>query len=379
MGKAKELSPEQELERSQKKAKKAAKKAAKKERKAQISANAKDWDGRPLTKKQAHKLVKEGQVLPLPQGHPKVGKKYLAKLAAETQNRNQAGACPAEASHGVETKNCHPGQAQDPKDPKVTTQPKEKAMAKTHPHGHPDTVSRHDPRDVATVDFDEVNNKQHYALYTVWKLAAPLPADDAVREALVYESVQYVAGSGASTRGWYDLAGFRAGADLLIWWLNDDPKALQDAYQRLRASALGRYLEPVWSCMGLHTPAEFNRRHIPACFGGVVPREWIMVYPFVRSYDWYLLDAAERSRIMADHGRNGFAQYPDVKGSTLSAFGMSDYEWVLAFEADGLDRLEGVMHAQRYTEARLHVRVDTPFYTGHRVEPVVWAQRQPRV
>ena len=104
MGKAKELSAEQELERSQKKAKKAAKKAAKKERKAQISANAKDWDGRPLTKKQAHKLVKEGQVLPLPQGHPKVGKKYLAKLAAETQNRNQAAACPAEASHGARLK-----------------------------------------------------------------------------------------------------------------------------------------------------------------------------------------------------------------------------------------------------------------------------------
>ena len=43
---------------------------------------------------------------------------------------------------------------------------------------------------------------------------------------------------------------------------------------------------------------------------------------------------------MAEHGRNGFAQYPDVKGSTLSAFGFSDYEWVLAFEADTLDRLE---------------------------------------
>ena len=98
MGKAKELSAEQELERSQKKAKKAAKKAAKKERgSAKSVPNAKDWDGRPLTKKQAHKLVKEGQVLPLPQGHPKVGKKYLAKLAVETQNRNQAGACPAEA------------------------------------------------------------------------------------------------------------------------------------------------------------------------------------------------------------------------------------------------------------------------------------------
>jgi len=42
-----------------------------------------------------------------------------------------------------------------------------------------------------------------------------------------------------------------------------------------------------------------------------------------------------------------------------------------------LDRLEGVLHHQRYTEARMHVRVDTPFYTGRRVSPQEWAQRQP--
>ncbi|MBS7071825.1 MAG: chlorite dismutase family protein, partial [Actinomyces sp.] len=115
-----------------------------------------------------------------------------------------------------------------------------------------------------------------------------------------------------------------------------------------------------------------------ACFGGVAPRDWAMVYPFVRSYDWYLKAPEERARIMAEHGRNGFAQYPDVKGSTLSAFGFSDYEWVLAFEADSLDRLEGVMHAQRYTEARLYVREDTPFFTGPRVSLGEWAERQPR-
>ena len=157
-----------------------------------------------------------------------------------------------------------------------------------------------------------------------------------------------------------------------------DPEVLQDAYHRLRASALGKFLDPVWSCMGLHTPAEFNKRHIPACFGGVAPRDWAMVYPFVRSYDWYLKAPEERARIMAEHGRNGFAQYPDVKGSTLSAFGFSDYEWVLAFEADSLDRLEGVMHAQRYTEARLYVREDTPFFTGPRASLGEWAERQPR-
>ena len=246
------------------------------------------------------------------------------------------------------------------------------------PHSHAAHARVTDPRDATDIDFDEVNNKQHYALYSVFALGESLPADDGERGRIVAESLDYVKGAGAEIRGFYDVSGFRAEADLMVWWLDDDPQVLQDAYHRLRASALGKFLDPVWSCMGLHTPAEFNKRHIPACFGGVAPRDWAMVYPFVRSYDWYLKAPEERARIMAEHGRNGFAQYPDVKGSTLSAFGFSDYEWVLAFEADTLDRLEGVMHAQRYTEARLYVREDTPFFTGPRVSLGEWAERQPR-
>ena len=256
----------------------------------------------------------------------------------------------------------------------ATTQ--EDSMSTPHPHAAHARVT--DPRDATDVDFDEVNNKQHYALYSVFALGESLPTDDGERGRIVAESLDYVKGAGAQIRGFYDVSGFRAEADLMVWWLDDDPEVLQDAYHRLRASALGKFLDPVWSCMGLHTPAEFNKRHIPACFGGVAPRDWAMVYPFVRSYDWYLKAPEERARIMAEHGRNGFAQYPDVKGSTLSAFGFSDYEWVLAFEADTLDRLEGVMHAQRYTEARLYVREDTPFFTGPRVSLGEWAERQPR-
>ena len=251
------------------------------------------------------------------------------------------------------------------------------AGAEATPLSHAAHARVTDPRDATDIDLDEVNNKQHYALYSVFALGESLPADDGERGRVIAESLDYVQGAGAEIRGFYDVSGFRAEADLMVWWLDDDPEVLQDAYHRLRACALGKFLDPVWSCMGLHTPAEFNKRHIPACFGGVAPRDWAMVYPFVRSYDWYLKAPDERARIMVEHGRNGFSQYPDVKGSTLSAFGFSDYEWVLAFEADSLDRLEGVMHAQRYTEARLYVREDTPFFTGPRVSLGEWAERQP--
>ena len=257
-----------------------------------------------------------------------------------------------------------------------------------HPGGHPGEGGLHrfedeerrphrDPRDATDVDLEAINNQYHYTLYSVFRLTRPLPASQPEREQLLGESANFVEAGGVTTRGWYDVGGLRADADLLVWWLDDDPEVLQDAYHRLRGSALGRYLEPVWSCMGLHTPAEFNPRHVPACLAGVAPRDWVMVYPFVRSYEWYLLEPEERSRMMAQHGRHGFSKYPDVKGSTLSTFGLSDYEWILGFEADSLDRLEGVLHHQRYTEARMHVRVDTPFYTGRRVSPQQWAERQP--
>ena len=272
----------------------------------------------------------------------------------------------------------HPAGVPDRVDEHAARHQARHAGTEATPHSHAARARVTDPRDATDIDFDEVNNKAHYALYSVFALGESLPADDGERGRIVAESLDYVKGAGAQIRGFYDVSGFRAEADLMVWWLDDDPQVLQDAYHRLRASALGKFLDPVWSCMGLHTPAEFNKRHIPACFGGVAPRDWAMVYPFVRSYDWYLKAPEERSRIMAEHGRNGFSQYPDVKGSTLSAFGFSDYEWVLAFEADTLDRLEGVMHAQRYTEARLYVREDTPFFTGPRVRLGEWAERQPR-
>lgn len=217
-----------------------------------------------------------------------------------------------------------------------------------------------------------------YSLTSVFARTDPLPADAEELWTLVARATAAVDATGARTRGWYDLAGFRADADLLVWWLAEDPVDLQRAYRALIASGLGARLTPVWSVVGVHTPAEFNARHVPACWAGVAPREWVCVYPFVRSYQWYLLPAEERSRMLAEHGRNGVAEAPDVAASTLSAFGTSDYEWILSFEADSVDRLEHVLHAQRATQARLHVREDTPVFTGRRVSPPEWAQVQPR-
>ncbi len=102
---------------------------------------------------------------------------------------------------------------------------------------------------------------------------------------------------------------------------------------------------------------------------GEEPGRWIAVYPFVRSYDWYLLEPADRRRILSEHGQAG-RDYPDVRANTVPAFALGDYEWILAFEGPELDRIVDLMWKMRYTEARLHVREEIPFHTGRRVDDI---------
>lgn len=233
-----------------------------------------------------------------------------------------------------------------------------------------------DARDHA-VNPDEVNKASLWAMYSVFKVADPLPADDAELSELISGSVEWAGQAGAQTRGWYDLSGLRADADLLVWWTADEAATLQETYHRLVGSALGRHLSPVWSNLAMHRPAEFNKSHLPSCFAGVAPRQWACFYPFVRTKDWYLLPAQERAAMLREHGIAGAAS-SDVKASTLAAFALGDYEWILALESDDPARLVDVMKDLRYVEARRHVDVDTPFFTGERVDADTWSKRQLR-
>ena len=228
-----------------------------------------------------------------------------------------------------------------------------------------------DERDETDVDLEAINAMPLYAMYSVFATASPLPSDTAALAA----AQQEVEATGVRVRGFYDVGGFRADADLMVWTLANDAESLQAAYHALRRSALGDYLEPVWSVVAVHRPAEFNRLHVPSCFAGFAPRPWLTVYPFVRSYDWYYLDNEHRSKMLYEHGMAG-REYPDVVASTLSSFALGDYEWILAFEADELHRLVDVMHHQRGVRARLHVREETPFFTGPRVGLEEWLGRQ---
>ena len=211
----------------------------------------------------------------------------------------------------------------------------------------------------------DLNQVIRYTLWSVFRLKDVLPDDRAAHAAEVEELFAQLAGKDVTVRGTYDVSGLRADADLMIWWHAENSDDLQEAYNRFRRTALGRALEPVWSNMALHRPAEFNKSHIPAFLADETPRDYVCVYPFVRSYEWYLLEDAERRRLLMEHGMLARG-YPDVRANTVASFALGDYEWLLAFEANDLYRIVDLMRDLRASETRLHVREEVPFFTGRR-------------
>jgi chlorite dismutase len=217
----------------------------------------------------------------------------------------------------------------------------------------------------ARVGAREINDTIRYTMWSVFA-ADDLPENRAELTAEVDQLLTGLAGKDLQVRGWYDVSGLRADADVMVWWHAPAVETLQEAYHGLRRTGLGRRLRPVWSVTGLHRPAEFNKGHVPDFMTGSPARGYLCLYPFVRSYDWYLLPDQERRDILVEHGKAARG-YPDVRANTVSAFALGDYEWLLAFEADELHRIVDLMRDLRATQARRHVRVEIPFYTGPRV------------
>ncbi len=213
----------------------------------------------------------------------------------------------------------------------------------------------------------ELNEVIRYTMWSVFRLSAAVESDTTRDEQVAEVDTLFGTFNSADVvvRGVYDVSGLRADADVMVWWHAPTAEALQSAYNAFRRTAFGARLEPVWSQLALHRPAEFNKSHIPAFLADERVRDYVSVYPFVRSYEWYLLEDSERRAMLSEHGQlaRGF---PDVRANTVAAFALGDYEWILAFEADELHRIVDLMRHLRASSARRHVREEVPFYTGRR-------------
>ena len=215
-----------------------------------------------------------------------------------------------------------------------------------------------------------------YALYPVFvatdDFRDELADVDDLRDAIQEVENLYKSWEGrVDVRGTYSTVGFRADADLMLWLVGSSPQDVQRFLVEFKRTAAGRLMELTWTFMGVVKPAEFTADHAPAFVKGEPPKTFASVYPFVRTPEWYLLPSEERAAMLREHGVIG-REFPEILANTTSAFGLGDWEWILAFEADEADRLVDCIRRLRDAEARRFTKEEIPFVTGIR-KPVAEA------
>lgn len=167
----------------------------------------------------------------------------------------------------------------------------------------------------------------------------------------------------------YQVYPTRGDVDLLVW--SALPAAEPDApavfFLRF-AQAVGhrrRTFAPGFTLWGLTRPSPYARggsdRAIDVLAGG--RSRYLVVYPFVKAAEWYLLDADERQRMMNDHIRTG-RRFTGVRQLLLYSFGLQDQEFVVVYETADLVEFSDLVHQLRETEARRYTDRDAPILTA---------------
>jgi chlorite dismutase len=90
--------------------------------------------------------------------------------------------------------------------------------------------------------------------------------------------------------------------------------------------------------------------------------QYLFVYPFVKTREWYSRPADQRQEMMDEHIRIGM-KYRSVKLHTTYSFGLDDQEFVVAFETDYPSDFLDLVQELRETKASSYTLRDTPMFT----------------
>jgi chlorite dismutase len=160
-----------------------------------------------------------------------------------------------------------------------------------------------------------------------------------------------------------------AGSDLLVWSAleADDPNSVAAFFENT-ARATGPYrhlLQPVNSFWGFTRPSQYSKARSTQEIDPFdnARRRYLIMYPFTKTREWYLMSREARQGMMNEHIRIG-KQYEEIKQLLLYSFGLQDQEFVVVYETDDLARFSDLVNELRDTEARRYTLQDSPVYTA---------------
>ncbi|TMF07894.1 MAG: chlorite dismutase family protein [Chloroflexi bacterium] len=163
----------------------------------------------------------------------------------------------------------------------------------------------------------------------------------------------------------YSMIGLKAGVDMMLWSLAPSVEALEEKIAAALRTGMGTWMAPRQSFLGIIRPSQYVKRPTPqeqSLFSGERSK-YLVVYPFTKSADWYLLSQEERQTVMNEHMKIGH-RYQQVRQLLAYSFGVDDMDFLVAYETDDLAAFGDLVRELRGTESRRSTVRDTPIMTG---------------
>lgn len=214
-------------------------------------------------------------------------------------------------------------------------------------------------------------NGRQFVRYSAYKLRPEWRSLESDRKAAGRRELTAVIdelSDGMLIRG-YSLMGTRGDADFMLWAAADRLEQIQGLATRIFSTDLGRHLDTTHSYLAMTKKSMYIDKHQHAKQEGerlqVTPvgRNYLFVYPFVKTRAWYSLEIESRQDMMRTHFAVGH-KYPNITINTSYSFGLDDQEFVVAFEGDDPGDFLDLVMELRLSKASSYTERDTPILTG---------------
>lgn len=194
-----------------------------------------------------------------------------------------------------------------------------------------------------------------YKVDPKWRWLNEMGKDEAARE---FHELLEAANKRMKIRT-YSTLGLRHESEFMIWTISQSIENIQILASKIYTTILGKYLEPVSTFLSMTRKSMYSNRVKLGYELDKDPLRYVVVYPFIKSREWYLLPFEKRKEMMEEHIKVG-RQYPDILLNTTYSFGIDDQDFMLAFETDSLSKFQKLIMELRETEVSRYIIKDTP-------------------
>jgi chlorite dismutase len=198
-------------------------------------------------------------------------------------------------------------------------------------------------------------NFSFYKVDPKWRWLNDLGKDEAAKE---FSSLIDIANTKMKVMT-YSTVGMRKESDFMLWSISDSVEKIQVLSSKVYTTVLGKYIDTSEVYLSASRPSIYSNKITPSFMEDDKPLKYNIVYPFVKSREWYLLPFAKRSEMMKEHINVG-KKFPQIRLNTSYSFGMGDQDFMLAFETDNLMDFQDLIMKLRETQVNRYVVRDTP-------------------